>query len=232
MGPNFLWVLCGTSDEACLHDYAYMSSHLVFRIARLLLTSLSASGCSFILPSTPHSTTSERFCAPLRPTVFHVQGDELSADTHDADLPLSEQSIEVAKVMNVLPSKQEFRHERNLLNEVWQNPKQSSVFSPAIWRFLLQRHNKDQAITTREEIIRAWLQRGRLGESGSPGEQERTALIFGPGGTYASTDLRARASMLETLEAHINLLSEELEAFLREITQQRVQRTPQEGPLS
>jgi len=337
--------------KACQYQRACMSSHLVFRIALLLSAGLSAPGCSFILPSTPHSTTSERSCAPLRPTVFHVQGDELSVDTYETDLPLSEQSIEVAKVMNVLPllsqltalqragethsiafmelrqsltdqllltlfelssitaelvcerdradqvadrmdeidasmvkrltlasivisgiagivsggiglaggatnasdaaglsgglvasvfggtalfatSKQEFRHERNLLNEVWQNPKQSSVFSPAIRRFLHQRHNKDQAVTTREEVIRAWRQQGRLGEPGSTGEQERTALMFGPGGTYASTDLRARASMLETLEAHINLLSEELEVFLREIIQQRIQRTPQEGSLS
>jgi len=127
-------------------------------------------------------------------------------------------------------SKQEFRHERNLLNEVWENPKQPSIFSPAIWRFL-QRHHKDGAVTTREEVIRAWRQQGRLGEPGSPGEQERTTLILGSGGTYASTDLRARASMLETLEAHIQLLSEELELFLREITEQRIQRTPQGGPL-
>jgi hypothetical protein len=75
-------------------------------------------------------------------------------------------------------------------------------------------------------------QQGRLGEPGSAGEQERTALIFGPGGTYTSTDLRARASMLETFEAHIQLLSEELEAFLREIIQRRTQGEPQERPPS
>lgn len=327
-----------------------MGMHLVFRLALLLSACLAAPGCSFILPSTPHATTSERSCAPHKPTLFHIQTEQESADAQDVDLPLSAESIEVARVMNVLPllsqltalqragethsiafmelrqsltdrllltlfevssvtaelvcerdradqvadrmdeidtsivkrltltsiviggiagivsggiglaggassasdaaglagglfasvfggtalfatSKQEFRHERNLLNEVWENPKESSVFSPAIWRFL-QRHHKDGAVTTREEVIRAWQQQGRLGEPGSAGEHERTALIFGPGGTYASTDLRARASMLETLEAHINLLSEELEVFLREITQQRIQRTPQEGPLS
>ena len=112
---------------------------------------------SFFLPG--HTHTSERSCAPLRPTVFDMQMDEQRADLSDAELQLSEQS-------------------------------------------------------------------------GSPGEIERTALIFGSGRTYASTDLRARASMLETLEAHINLLSEELEMFPREINQRRIQRTPQERPLS
>jgi hypothetical protein len=83
----------------------------------------------------------------------------------------------------------------------------------------------------RDEVIQAWRQQGRLGEAGSAGEQDRAALMFGTGGTYTSTDLRARASMLETLEAHIQLLSEELEGFLREIVQQRIAGTPKEGFL-
>jgi hypothetical protein len=37
--------------------------------------------------------------------------------------------------------------------------------------------------------------------------------------------------MLETLEAHIELFSEELEGFVRELTQERIQGTPQEGPI-
>jgi hypothetical protein len=49
------------------------------------------------------------------------------------------------------------------------------------------------------------------------------------GGVYTSTDLRARASMLETLEAHVQLLAEELEVFLREMIQQRNQIAQQEG---
>jgi hypothetical protein len=126
-------------------------------------------------------------------------------------------------------SRQEFRHERNLLKEVWSNPKQSTVFSPTVWRFL-QRGFRDQPSTARDEVINAWRQEGRLGERGSSDEQERIILFFGQGGTYSATELRARASMLETLEAHIQLLSEELEIFLREITRQRMQQAPQRGP--
>jgi hypothetical protein len=127
-------------------------------------------------------------------------------------------------------SKQQFTHERNLLGELWENPKESSAFSPAVWRFL-QRPRTDGTRNSREEIIQAWRQQGRLGEPGSSGEQARTALIFGKGGTYTSTDLRARASMLETLEAHIELLSEQLEAFLRELFRRRhdITITPQGG---
>ena len=115
-------------------------------------------------------------------------------------------------------SQQEFRHERNLLNEVWNNPKRSGMFSPAIWRFLQRRH-EGRSLDSYNEVVQAWRQQGRLGEPGSADEKTRIALIFGPGGMYTADDLRARASMLETLEAHIYLMSEELELFLRELIQ-------------
>ena len=317
--------------------------------ALLLMLCLSAlTGCSVILPSTPHATTPERSCAPLHPTRFQIPADDPAAEVSVAELSLSPQSLEVARVMNAVPlltelaaherlgdthsaefmevrqsltdrllltvlevssvtaelvcerdradqvadrmdevdaslvkrltlasiviggiaavvsggiglaggsdaannaatlaggvvaslfggtalfaaSKQQFTHERNLLGEVWQDPQQSSVFSPAIWRFLQERRT-DKSRTIREEVLQAWRQQGRLGEAGSSGEEERSALVFGKGGMYTSTDLRARASMLETLEAHIQLLSEELEVFLREIIQRRSPHTPQEGP--
>jgi hypothetical protein len=125
-------------------------------------------------------------------------------------------------------SKQEFSHERNLLGELWKNPNEASAFSPAVWRFL-KRPRADGTRNAREEIIQAWRQQGRLGEPGSAREEERTLLMFGRGGVYTSTDLRARASMLETLEAHVQLLAEELEVFLREMIQQRSQIAQQEG---
>lgn len=320
------------------------------RVWLLIVSLIGLGGCSVILPSTPHSTTPERSCAPLHPTRFQVQPNEPTAPISEAELSLSEQSLEVAHVMNAMPllteltaleragdtgsvafmqvrqsltdrvlltllevssvtaelvcerdradqvadrmdevdaslvkrltlasiviggvaavisggiglaggsdgannaaslaggvvaslfggtalfaaSKQNFSHERNLLGELWKNPEESSAFSPAIWRFF-QRPRGDQARNTRDEIVHAWRQQGRLGEPGSSGEEERTALIFGKGGIYTSTDLRARASMLETLEAHVQLLSEELEVFLREIIQRRIQAISKERASS
>jgi hypothetical protein len=119
-------------------------------------------------------------------------------------------------------SEHDFRHQRNLLKEVWDNPVESALFSPAIWRFLHSRHQDGQD-TLRTEVVRAWRQEGRLGEPASADERRRIALFFGSGGTYGSTELRARASMLETLEATIQLMNEELELFLREITSERRQ---------
>jgi hypothetical protein len=128
-------------------------------------------------------------------------------------------------------SKQQFTHERNLLGELWQDSHQSSVFSPTIWRFLQERRT-DGSRSIREEILQAWRQQGRLGEPGSSAEEARRTLVLGKGGMYTSTDLRARASMLETLEAHVQLLSEELEVFLRETIHRRTRGGPQEGSRS
>jgi hypothetical protein len=309
------------------------------RVLFLMVCLFGLGGCSIILPSTPHATTPERSCAPLHPTRFQIDAEQPTGDVSNAELRLSEQAIEVARVMNAIPllselaaleragdtrsvafmelrqsltdrllltmfevssltaelvcerdradqvadrmdevdaslvkrltlasiviggvaavvsggiglaggsdaannaatlaggvvasvfggaalfaaSKQQFTHERNLLGELWQDPQQSSAFSPTIWRFLQERRT-DGNRTIREEILQAWRQQGRLGEPGSSGEEDRRALVFGKGGMYTSTDLRARASMLETLEAHVQLLSEELEVFLRETIQRR-----------
>jgi hypothetical protein len=78
-----------------------MSMRVLLRMALVLSATLSVSGCSFILSATPQSTTPERACAP--PTrVFDVQAGEESGGS-SVELQLSEQSIEVAKVMNILP---------------------------------------------------------------------------------------------------------------------------------
>lgn len=114
-------------------------------------------------------------------------------------------------------AQQEFRHERNLLAEVWNDPRDSKVFSPSIWRFL---HLQDQErnVTPRDELIHSWQQEGRLGEPGSDEEKQRIPLIFGLSGLYTASDLRARSAMLDTLAATIRLIHDELEEFFHEIT--------------
>jgi hypothetical protein len=59
-----------------------------------------------------------------------------------------------------------------------------------------------------------------LGENGSSDEQDRRRLFFGTGGRYGAAELHARASMLETLEASVRVLYEQLEVLMREIAEQ------------
>ena len=115
-------------------------------------------------------------------------------------------------------SEVEFRHDRNILQDVWKDPQDPQIFSPIVWRYLHSSPGFD-AKTPREEILNAWQQKGRLGEHNSKDARKRRDLFFGSGGRYAAPELRARASMLETLEASLRLMHEELEILVREIVQ-------------
>ncbi len=116
-------------------------------------------------------------------------------------------------------SEVEFRHERNVLREVWEDPREPRLFSPTIWRYL-HRARDEGGKVPREQVLDSWHQGGRMGEKGSPDEQERRRLFFGAGGRYGAADLHARASMLETLEASIRVLYEQLEVLMREIAEE------------
>lgn len=58
-------------------------------------------------------------------------------------------------------SEHDFRHQRTLLKDVWEDPNESTIFSPSVWQFLHTRH-KDGADTPSKEVVNAWRQEGRL----------------------------------------------------------------------
>jgi hypothetical protein len=110
-----------------------------------------------------------------------------------------------------------FKHERNLLREIWEGPDRPALFPETVWRYLNQPMMEDpDHHSLRETLITRWRQHGRLGEAGSATEQRRLALFFGQGGTYEIEDLRARAAMLDLLEADVNLMSQDLEQLMQE----------------
>ena len=112
----------------------------------------------------------------------------------------------------------EFRHERNLLREVWEGPAQPKLLPPLVWRFLTQPLGKDRTHRSlRESLIARWREDGRLGESGSEDQRHRIALLFGNGGDYTVNELRDREAMFSLLEADINLMSHDLEELLKEV---------------
>jgi hypothetical protein len=115
-------------------------------------------------------------------------------------------------------SEVELHHDRNILRELWEDPNEPQIFSPIIWRYLHRSADPDRE-SPRDEVLNAWRQKGRLGEQGTEDEKERRQLFFSPGGRYASPELRARASMLETLEASLRLMHEELEVLIREVSE-------------
>lgn len=113
-------------------------------------------------------------------------------------------------------SEVDFRHERNILRELWDDPAEPQIYSPILWRYLHQAPTA-QDEPPRTEVLNEWRQKGRLGEQDTPDEERRRFLFFGKGGRYSAPDLRARASMLETLEASLRLIHEDLEVLIREV---------------
>ncbi|MDF0665502.1 MAG: hypothetical protein P0119_05415 [Nitrospira sp.] len=118
-------------------------------------------------------------------------------------------------------ARHDFRHRRNLLQEVWTGPKESALIPPSVWRHMTRPLPEDpENYSLRESLIRRWRQDGRLGEAGSEPEQRRIDLYFGEGGSYSIGDLRDRAAMLELLKTDVNLMSQDLERLMEEILSQ------------
>jgi len=109
-----------------------------------------------------------------------------------------------------------FHHPRNHLKEIWTGPDESEVFPSSIWRFLNRRDADPDARSLREQLVKDWRGKGRLGDPNSDDEQKRLALLFGEGGSYGIDDLRARTEMLDEWGTTIDLFYEDLERFTRE----------------
>ncbi len=120
-------------------------------------------------------------------------------------------------------SRHEFQHQRNLLAEVWQGQVDSVLFPSSVWRYLNRPLLDDpEQRSLRDALVLRWRQDGRLGEAGSDTERRRTDLFFGLGGAYEIDDLRARAAMLDLVEADVNLMSQDLERLMYEALVQEV----------
>ncbi len=113
--------------------------------------------------------------------------------------------------------RQVLRHRRNVLREVWQGRGLEPVLPEIVWRFLNQPLTEDWLHRSlRETMALRWREDGRLGKAGSKEEQRRLALFFEEGGRYDIGDLRARAAMLNLLEADIHLMTQDLNLFIEE----------------
>ena len=112
-----------------------------------------------------------------------------------------------------------FQHERNLLRDIWNGPKESTLFPAPVWRFLNSpEEDKGDGKTTRRELLVAdWRKHEWLGEPQSETEQKRVALFFGDGGTYSVEEFQIRAQMLGFLKTYVNLMNQHLNGLIREV---------------
>ncbi len=111
-------------------------------------------------------------------------------------------------------------HPRNILQEVWDGPKESRIFPPSVWRFLTSQR-RDQR-TPRDILMDKWKSKIGINIKGTTKEEkELTELLFSKKGKYGLSDLRMRASMLSILASTISLIEQDLEELMREILSKR-----------
>ena len=113
------------------------------------------------------------------------------------------------------PGEHEFHHDRNVLREIWENPKQAQYFPGPVWRFLNEA--AEEGTSLREQLVASWKDLSRIKGQTDEEQRQRFSLLFGTGGIYTIGDLRSRGAMLEMLAAAIDLIHDELEVLVREM---------------
>lgn len=113
------------------------------------------------------------------------------------------------------PGEHEFHHDRNVLKEIWENPKEAQYFPTPVWRFLNE--PTEEGTSLREQLIASWKDLNRIKGQTAEEQHKRFSLLFGAGGIYTIGDLQSRGAMLEMLAAAIDLMHDELEVLVREM---------------
>jgi hypothetical protein len=108
--------------------------------------------------------------------------------------------------------KAEFKHTRNHLQDIKENPQTSYIFPPAIWHFLITPFKiRDSTTTGRDILLRTFQNAGAMEDA------KITAILFGKGGLYSVEMLGMRMNMLQLLITEINLMKYELKRLYQEL---------------
>lgn len=110
-----------------------------------------------------------------------------------------------------------FKHDRNLLQDLWERKEVSSVFPPSIWYYLNYTDPNDESVSVSEEIIDKWMKFGQLTDSKEKKKGKLIQLYFKDGGKYTSEQLINRANMHDQLESQINLMKQDLMLLSHEL---------------
>ncbi len=102
-----------------------------------------------------------------------------------------------------------FRHQRNLLTDIWQQSDTSSVYPPMIWYIL----NEKSFSNTHQVSIHYTIRERWKNYVLSPLSSDQEQLYFGEGGDYQADDLHNRANMLNQLQSSIRSINQDLQSL-------------------
>jgi hypothetical protein len=131
----------------------------------------------------------------------------------------------------------EFKHNRNLLSDIWYNPKISSTYPPFIWSVLNSKEfNTGGSTSTINSLKDRWIEEGLVDTANIKNRKsfigkflakeglldttniKQQELFFGIGGKYRANDLHTRTSMLNQLKAEIRSINQNLQAFMLKLS--------------
>ncbi|GAB3248548.1 hypothetical protein GCM10027347_04930 [Larkinella harenae] len=103
-----------------------------------------------------------------------------------------------------------FKHARNLLTDIWKQPRESTVYPPMVWYVLTEKSfSNDGQYSLSHNIRQRW--QSFVVDNDSP---EEVALYFTEGGNYQADDLHNRANMLNQLQSSIRSIDQDLQSLV------------------
>jgi len=131
----------------------------------------------------------------------------------------------------------EFKHNRNLLSDIWYEPKSSFAYPPFIWFVLNSKEfNQDGSSSIIKSLKDRWIEESlidtadsKIGKSQphkfllkkgflNAAKNNKQALFFGTGGKYCANDLHTRSSMINQLKAEIRSINQNLQALMLKLS--------------
>jgi len=109
-----------------------------------------------------------------------------------------------------------FKHEHNLLADVWYESKTSTLYPPFIWYVLNTKEFTNRKVnSTVLNLKNRWVNEGLIDTT----KNTKTAdLLFGVGGKYQADDLHTRTSMLNQLKAEVRSINQNLQALMLKLS--------------
>jgi hypothetical protein len=128
-------------------------------------------------------------------------------------------------------------HKRNLLADIWNDPKTSTVYSPFIWYVLNSKEfNSDSSYSTINSLKVRWVEEGLVDTTTNRHDKtwigrflvkegildttntKKHELFFGNGGKYRANDLHTRSSMINQLKAEIRSINQDLQSLMLKLS--------------
>ncbi|MFN4147439.1 MAG: hypothetical protein ACK4GN_16550 [Runella sp.] len=128
---------------------------------------------------------------------------------------LTEATLGILILLN--KRKVNFYHPRNALKDIWTAPKTSTIFPSSVWYYLTYENPNTKEKSLRQQLVDKWLGFGQIADTKERNKEKVYSLFFGEGGKYTADLLNKRANMHDQIEAHINLMKQDLKLLALEL---------------